>query len=47
MSTLNPKNKDAIIETYLSFLEENFLDIDIPKDKFDNLSKEERDASIL
>ena len=44
---MNPKNKDAIIETYLSFLEENFLDIDIPKDKFDNLSKEEGDACIL
>ena len=43
-STFNPKNKDVTIETYLSSLEENLLDIDIPKDKFNNLSKEERDA---
>ena len=42
--TFNPKNKDVIIETYLSSLEEKLLDIDIPKDKFNNLSKEERDA---
>ena len=43
-SAFNPKNKDVIIETYLSSLEEKLLDIDIPKDKFNNLSKEERDA---
>ena len=43
-STFNPKNKDVIIETYLSFLEEKLLDIDIPKDKFNNLREEERDA---
>ena len=41
--TFNPKNKDVITETYLSSLEEKLLDIDIPKDKFNNLSKEERD----
>ena len=40
--TFNPKNKDVIIETYLSSLEERLLDTDIPKDKFNNLSKEER-----
>ena len=43
-STFNPKNKDVIIETYLSSLEEKLLEIDIPKDKFNNLSKEERNA---
>ena len=43
-STFNPKNKDVIIETYLSSLEEKHLDIDNPKDRFNNLSKEERDA---
>ena len=43
-STFNPKNKGVIIETYLSSLEEKLLDIDIPKDKFNNLSKEQRDA---
>ena len=35
-STFNPKNKDVIIETYLSSLKEKLLDIDIPKDKFNN-----------
>ena len=43
-SKFNPKNKDVILEIYLSSLEEKLLDIDIPKDKFNNLSKEERDA---
>ena len=43
-STFNPKNKGVITETYLSSLEEKLLDIDIPKGKFNNLSKEERDA---
>ena len=43
-STFNPKNKDVLIEIYLSCLEEKLVDIDIPKDKFNNLSKEERDA---
>ena len=43
-STFNPKDKDVIIDTYLSSLEEKLLDIDIPKDKFNNLSKEETDA---
>ena len=33
-----------IQKTYLSCLEEKLRDIDIPKDKFNNLSKEERDA---
>ena len=43
-STFNPKNKDVIIETYLSSLEEKLLDTDIPKDKFNNLSKQETDS---
>ena len=43
-STFNSKSKDVVIETYLSSFEEKLLDIDIPKDKFNNLSKEERDA---
>ena len=43
-SIFNLKNKDIIIETYLSSLEERLLDIDISKDKFNNLRKEERDA---
>ena len=43
-SIYNPKNKDVILETYLSSLEEKLLDIDIPKGKFNNLSKVESDA---
>ena len=43
-STFNPKNKNVIIETYLSSLEEKLLNIDIPKDKFNNLNKEDRNA---
>ena len=43
-STFNPKNKDFITETYLSSLEEKLINIDIPKDKFNYLSKEERDT---
>ena len=37
-STFNPKNNDVIIETYQSSLEEKLFDVDIPKDKFNNLS---------
>ena len=43
-STFNPKSKDVIIETYLSSLKEKLLDIDILMDKFNNLSKKERNA---
>ena len=43
-SSFNPKNKDAIIETYLSSLEERLLDIEIPSRRYNNLTKEERDA---
>ena len=42
--TFNTKKKDVIIETYPSSLKQKLLDIDIPEDKFNNLSKEERDA---
>ena len=43
-STFNAKNKNVIRSTYLRSLEKKLLDTDIPKDKFNNLSKEERDA---
>ena len=43
-SSFNPRNKDAIIETYLSCLEERLLDIEIPSKRFNNLTKEEREA---
>ena len=38
------KNKDFIVQTYLSSSEEKLLDIDISNNKVNNLSKEERDA---
>ena len=40
-STLNPRNKDTVIETFLSYLEERFLDIDIWSKRFTNLTKGE------
>ena len=40
-SSFNPRNKDVIIETYLSCLEERLLDIEIPSKRFNNLTKEE------
>ena len=37
-------NKDVIIETYLICLEERLLDIEIPSIRFNNITKEEREA---
>ena len=45
-SSFNPRNKDIIIETYLSCLEERLLDIEIPSKRFNNLTKEEQEAFI-
>ena len=42
-SSFNPRNKDAITETYLSCLEERLLDIEIPSKRY-NLNKEQCDA---
>ena len=41
-STFNSRNKDAAIEIYLSSLEEKLMSIEIPKDKYNNLTREER-----
>ena len=41
---LNPRNKDDVIETYLSCLEESLLGIWIPSKRFNNLTKDERNA---
>ena len=43
-SCFNPRIKDAIIEPYLSCLEEKLLDIEIHSKKYNNLIKVERDA---
>ena len=44
MSAFNSRNKDYVIETYLSSLEERLLDIDISSKRFNNLTKEECNA---
>ena len=41
-STFNPRNKDAAIEVYMSSLEEKLMKIEIPKDKYNNLTSKER-----
>ena len=43
-STFNPRNKDAVIEVYMSSLEEKLMKIEIPKDKYNNLTSKERQA---
>ena len=43
-SSFSPRNKNTIIETYLSYLEERFLDIETPSKRFNNLTNEEREA---
>ena len=42
--SFHPRNKDAAIEIYMSSLEEKLMKIDIPKDKFNNLTGKERQA---
>ena len=42
--TFNARNKEAVIEMYLSSLEKKLLKIEVPKDKFNNLTKGEGDA---
>ena len=43
-STFSSRNEDAAIEIYLSSLEEKLMSIEIPKDKYNNLTREERGA---
>ena len=43
-SSFNPKNKDVIIETCLSCLEERLLDVEILSKRFNNLTEEEWEA---
>ena len=43
-SSFNPRNKDAIIETYLNCLKERLLDIEVPSKRYNNLTKDEHDA---
>ena len=39
--TFHPRNKDAVIKTYLSCLEERLLDMEIRYQRFKNLTKHE------
>ena len=43
-SSFNSRNKDYVIETYLSSLEEGLLDIDISSKRFNNLIEKECNA---
>ena len=43
-STFNARNKHTVIETYLSCLEERLLGIDVSSKRFNNLTREERNA---
>ena len=43
-STFNPRNKDTVIETYLCSLGQRLLEIDISSKRFNNLTREERNA---
>ena len=45
-SSFNPRNKDAISETYLRCLEERLLDIEIPSKRYNSLTKDGRDAFL-
>ena len=41
-SKFNPRNDDAAIELYLSSSEEKLMEVEVPKDKFNNLTNSER-----
>ena len=43
-SKFNPRNKDVAIELYLSSLEEKLTKVEVPKDKFNNLTNSEQKA---
>ena len=44
MSKVNLRNKDANIDLYLSSLKEKLMKVEVPKDKFNNLTNRERKA---
>ena len=41
---LKPRNKDTAIEVYMISLEEKLMKIEIPKDKYNNLTSKEQEA---
>ena len=44
MSKVNPRNKDANIDLYVSSLKEKLMKVEVPKDKFNNLTNSELKA---
>ena len=46
-STCNPRNKDSTIEVYMSSLEEKLMKLEIPKDKYNNLTSKERQTYTI
>ena len=40
-SKFNPRNTVAAVELYLSSLEEKLMKVDVPRDKFNNLTNSE------
>ena len=46
-STFNPRNTDAAIELYLSSLEKKLMNIEIPQNKYNNLTREEQTALMI
>ena len=45
-SKFNPRNTDAAIELYLSSLEEKLMNVEVPKDTFNNLTNSEWESFI-
>ena len=43
-STFNPPNKDAATEVYMSSLEEKLMKIEMPQNRYNNLTSKERQA---
>ena len=43
-SKFNPRNNDAAIELYLSSLEGKIIKVEVPKDKYNNLTNSKRKA---
>ena len=41
-SKFNPRNTVAAVELYLSSLEEKLMKVEVPRDKFNNLTNSER-----
>ena len=43
----NPRNKDAAIELYLNSLDEKLMKVEVPKDKFNNVTNSQRKLYMI